>query len=152
MKTSNLVQIVSIILIIILTSVLTVVVAEKVLSNMGVEGFVSEKDKIDFDLIQAADEVKNLCPVMLDEETQLISAEALPDNEFQYSYVLVKAVKKEINVKETKKRLEPLVKQRLKTTPGLELFKDKKVTMLYSYKDKNGEFLFTLKFKPKDYE
>jgi hypothetical protein len=40
----------------------------------------------------------------------------------------------------------------MRTNPGLKHFRDKKVTMAYSYKDKAGVFLFSLEYSYNDYK
>ncbi|GBL36100.1 hypothetical protein EMGBS15_16950 [Filimonas sp.] len=44
---------------------------------------------VDAELVAAAKELNKSCPMMIDKETRLESAEALPNNEFKYNYTLL---------------------------------------------------------------
>jgi hypothetical protein len=92
-------------------------------------------------MMQAASELNKTCPIMIDKETRLDNAVALPGNVFQYNYTLVNAVKDSIDLKSFEDYMQPLILNIVKTNPDLKLFRDNKVTMTYSYNDMNGVFI-----------
>jgi hypothetical protein len=106
----------------------------------------------DKQMMQIASELNKSCPIMVDAETQLDNAVAIPDNTFQYNYTLVSMERATFDISELKNYLQPIILNNIKTNPDLKIFRDNDVTMAYSYKDKNGEHLFKLTFKPENYK
>lgn len=102
-------------------------------------------------MMQAASELNKTCPVMIDRETRLDNAIALPENKFQYNYTLVNLVKDSINIDEIQTAITPGIVNTVKTNPEMKDFRENKVTVQYSYKDKNGVFLFQIDVTPDKY-
>lgn len=75
---------------------------------------------------------------MIDEETRLNGAEALPNKTFQYNYSLINYNKSELNTDTLRSNLEPGIIDNVKTNAALKVFRDNEVTLVYSYKDKQG--------------
>jgi len=120
------------------------------------------------DLRSVQDEVNKLCPMMIDSDTRLDNCVVYPASEytgwhmkFQYNYTTVNwyvyngiiyADGQQANVSD----LESFMKQRLtnmiKTTEGLESFRDNKITLVYNYYDKNGKFMFKIDITHDEYE
>jgi hypothetical protein len=98
----------------------------------------------------ASDLNKN-CPFMVDKETRFDNAMPLPDNTFQYNYTLINWVKDSLNLNNLYKGLEPGIVNGTKTSPGLQIFRDEKVTLVYQISDKNGVFLFKIVVTPDMY-
>jgi hypothetical protein len=107
----------------------------------GVQQLYFKTPSFDKEMMQAASEINKTCPVMVDEQTRLDNTVALPDNSFQYNYTLVSLTKAEINLDTVRKYLEPVIVNTIKTNPDLKIYRDHKTTMIYNYKDKNGEFV-----------
>ena len=89
---------------------------------------------------------------MVDQETRLDNAVALPDNAFQYNYTLVNFNKDELDLEEFTASMEPQLTNNVKTNPDLKIFRDNHVTMKYYYKDKNGEFVAQFEVSYEDYK
>ncbi len=106
----------------------------------------------DKQMMQIASELNKSCPIMVDAETQLDNAVALPDNIFQYNYTLVSMERVTVEISELENYLQPIILNNIKTNPDLKTFRDNDVIMAYNYKDKNGEHLFKLTFKPENYK
>jgi hypothetical protein len=102
-------------------------------------------------MMEAASQLNKTCPIMVDQDTRLDNAVALPNNIFQYNYTLVNLNKSEVNIDTVKKYVEPGLINNVKTNPDLKAFRDNKVTMAYSYKDKNGEFVLKISVTPDMY-
>lgn len=99
-------------------------------------------------MMEAASELNESCPIMVDQDTRLDNAVALPDNIFQYNYTLVNLDKSEVNIDTAKKYLEPGLINNVKTNPDLKAYRDNKVTMAYNYRDKNGVFVLKINVTP----
>jgi hypothetical protein len=102
-------------------------------------------------LMEAAGELNKSCPFMVDQDTRLDNAMALPRNIFQYNYTLVNLDKSDVNIDTVKKYFEPVLINNVKTNPDLKLYRDNKVTMAYNYKDKNGVFVLKINITPDVY-
>jgi hypothetical protein len=122
------------------------------LAGFGVRYFTNKNNTFDKQLMRIASELNKTCPIMVDKDTQLDNSIALPDNIFQYNYTLVNHSRNELNIEQLQNTVTPRILNNIKTNEGLKYFRNNKVTMSYSYNDKNGVFLFVLKFKYKDYK
>ena len=61
-------------------------------------------------------------------------------------------IKAEINLDTVKKYFEPGLINNVKTNPDLKTYRDNKTTMIYSYRDKKGEFVVKFSVTPDMYE
>lgn len=117
--------------------------------------FMGEKSTeplLDKMLMEMASELNKSCPFIIDNETELENAVALPNNVFQYNYILRNMVKESVDINEIKNRLEPLIINAVKTSPDMKVLRDNKVTFNYYYKDKENIYLFTISVTPEQYE
>ena len=122
------------------------------LASFAVQQVFFKPASFDKVMMKAASEINESCPIMVDEATRLDNAIALPDNSFQYNYTLVDMVKSEINLDSFKKELEPNLINFVKTDPNLKINRENKITMIYNYRDKNGEFLIKFLITPDLYQ
>ncbi len=88
---------------------------------------------------------------MIDKEIRFDSGQVLPNKVFQYNYTVVNYDKTELNVKGLRRDVEPVLKERIKTSPEMQILKDNKATIQYKYNDKKGETLFIISFQPEQY-
>ena len=88
---------------------------------------------------------------MVDKDTRLDNAVALPGNVFQYNYTLINLNKDEVNPDTVKKYIEPAIINGVRTNPDLKIYRDNKTTMTYSYRDKNGVFILKIPVTPEMY-
>ncbi len=107
---------------------------------------------LDEQLVTACSELNKNCPINVDAETRLDNAMALPDKKIQYNYTLINYLKDDLDLSAIKETLKPDLVNGVKTRPDLELFRDKDVTMVFSYSDKNGSYLFNITVNPSDYK
>ena len=110
-----------------------------------------QKQSFDKAMLEAADEINKSCPMMVDKETRLDNAAALPDNVFQYNYTLINANKSDIDIEDFTIYMEPIIVNNVKTNPDLKIYRENKVTMSYYYKDKNSLFLTKIVVTPDKY-
>ena len=122
------------------------------LSYWAVQQIFFKPPSFDKVMMQAASELNKTCPIMVDQYTRLDNALALPDNAFQYNYTLVNITKAEVNLDTVKKYIEPGILSNVKTNPDMKVYRDNKTTMIYYYKDKNGEFVYKFSVTPDMYQ
>ncbi len=106
-----------------------------------VKQFVFAPPSFDKVMMQAASEINESCPIMVDQDTRLDNAIALPENILQYNYTLVNWVKDSVDLKAFEDYMQPMILNNVKTNPDLKIYRDNKTTMGYNYKDMNGEFI-----------
>ena len=88
---------------------------------------------------------------MVDRDTRLDNAVALPGNILQYNYTLINLDKSEVNVDTVNKYVAPGIINNVRTNPELKVYRDNKVTMDYAYRDKNGVFVLKISVTPDMY-
>jgi hypothetical protein len=93
-------------------------------------------------------EMNKQCPTMVDVETRLDKVNALADNSLQFYYTLIYRDKDSIPVDNLKAFMEPIILNKIKTSPTLSKYLDKNLTWVYSYNDKNGDFMFKIIYAP----
>ena len=116
-----------------------------------IQQFFFKAPSFDKQMMKAASELNKTCPVMVDRETQLDNAIALPDKVFQYNYTLVRLPIDSVNVQAFENYIKPVLINSVKNTPELKIYRDNKVTMAYSYKDRNGVFITKILITATDY-
>ena len=114
-------------------------------------GSLIKKTPIDKNLVEIASELNKSCPITVDSLTRLDNTVALPNKVFQYNYTLNYESRELIDIEGLKTYLSPRIVNDVRTNPGMKFVRDNKVTVNYSYKDLNGEFLFQISVKPEDY-
>ncbi|MDR0755273.1 MAG: zinc ribbon domain-containing protein [Prevotellaceae bacterium] len=107
---------------------------------------------INRELLQIADEMNKMCPVMINRDTRLDNTIVKPDNVFQYNYTLVNMSKDNVDTAELKSIFEPNIVNSLKGSPEMQYQRNNNVTLNYSYKDKNGYQLFILSISADRYK
>tara|TARA_R110002049_G_scaffold2511_8_gene18413 strand:+ start:139 stop:573 length:435 start_codon:yes stop_codon:yes gene_type:complete len=117
-----------------------------------IQQFFFKSPSFDQAMMEAASELNKSCPIMVDKETRLDNAVALPENTFQYNYTLVNAEKASVDIEYLTNYLEPALINNVKTSPDLKVFRDQKTTMAYYYKDMNGEFITKIEVTANEYE
>lgn len=109
------------------------------------------KPSFDKAIREAASELNKKCPIMIDQDTRLDSAQVLPEKVFQYHYTFVNLAKSELEVDTVRKYMEPGLIDNVKTNPDLKIYRDNGVTMAYHYQDKDGVFLLKISVTPEHY-
>jgi hypothetical protein len=108
--------------------------------------------KLDKVMMKTASEINESCPMMVDSETRLDNTIVLPSNVFQYNYTLVNMEKETIDFMALKDYIEPNIINFVRTNPDMKFQRDNKVTINYYYKDKYGNYIFTISVTPEQYE
>jgi hypothetical protein len=89
---------------------------------------------------------------MIDLETRLDRVNALADNNLQFSYTLINRVKDSLAIGNLKTFMEPIILNKIKTSPALSKYLNKNLTWIYSYNDKNGDFIFKIIYTPEQFK
>ena len=87
----------------------------------------------------------------IDKDTRLDNSLALPNKTLQYNYTLVNMDNDDINSDELKSYLKPRVLSSIKTNPDMKYLRDNKVNFVYSYVDKDNEFVLKIIIPSKMY-
>lgn len=95
--------------------------------------------------------VNKMCPVMLDADTRMDNVSVTGEKSIQVNYTLVNITAQQIDVNKLKSRLEPGIVQQIKTSPQFEKMRAGLMTIKFSYNDKEGNFLFSIKVGPEEY-
>ena len=106
-------------------------------------------DKI---LMEIASDLNESCPMMIDSDIRGDNVVALRPKIFQYNYTFINMEKDEYDFISLKNDMEPIMINSVRTNPNMKFFRDNKVTLKYYYKDKNGNYLFTISVTPEQYE
>ncbi len=122
------------------------------ISFFGVKMLFNSSNSFDQAMMKAASEINKNCPIMVDKNTRLDNAVALPENVFQYNYTLLNLEKSKVNIEEMRAYIQPNVVNNVKTNPDMKDYKENKVTMVYNYRDKNGVFILKIDVTPEMYE
>jgi len=122
------------------------------LSTAVVNKVFFNKPTIDKVLIKMAGEMNKTLPMMLDSDTRLDNVMALPNKTVMYSYTLVNGENGMIDTIALKNYLEPNIINTIKTDPGMKYFRENSITQQYRYKDKNGNYLFSIVATPEQYK
>ncbi len=88
------------------------------------------------------------CPTMVDPEIRLDKVLAFADNNLQFNYTLVHIIKDSLPIPRLKSYMEPGIINKIKSTGSLRKLLNKKLTWIYSYNDRNGDFIFKVTYTP----
>lgn len=89
---------------------------------------------------------------MIDAETRLDKVIASVDNSLQFNYTLIYRDKDSIAIGNLKNFMEPVILNKIKTSPSLSKYLNKNLTWIYSYNDKNGDLIFKITYTPEQFK
>ncbi len=121
------------------------------LSGFLVQRFVFNTPSFDKVMVQGASEINKTCPMMVDKETRMDNAVAMPGNIFQYNYTLINYDRASIDTSILKQSMEPVILNNIKTSPLMKQFREHKTTLAYNYVDRNGVFVVRILATPERY-
>lgn len=116
------------------------------------EGFAKGRDAaIDKKLAEVSAEMNKTLPMMVDKDTQLDNAVAMPGKVLQYNYTLVAISASQVDTARLDEAFKPTLLNKVKTTPDMKPLREAGVTFIYNYRDKDGVMIVRYEFGPKDY-
>jgi len=110
--------------------------------------FLFRNSSPDREVMRFVKDMNKHCPTMVDVETRLDKVNALADNRLQFDYTLIYRDKDSIAIGNLKQYMEPVILGKIKTSPTLNKYIQKDLTWIYSYNDKNGDFIFKITVTP----
>jgi len=110
--------------------------------------FLFRNSSPDREVMRFVKDMNKHCPTMVDVETRLDKVNALADNRLQFNYTLIYRDKDSIAIGNLKQYMEPVILGKIKTSPTLNKYIQKDLTWIYSYNDKNGDFIFKITVTP----
>ena len=85
---------------------------------------------------------------MIDPETRLDKVIATSDKNLQFNYTLIHLIKDSIPIISMKRYMEPVILEKIRNSSTLRRFIKKDLTWIYSYSDREGEFVFKVTYTP----
>jgi hypothetical protein len=89
---------------------------------------------------------------MVDIETRLDKVTALAENSLQFDYTLIYRHKDSVAIGNLRQYMEPVILDKIKTSPTLSRYLTKDLTWIYSYNDRNGDFIFKITYTPEQFK
>lgn len=107
----------------------------------------SNEGDIDDILIQTSSMLNKKLPMMVNKDTRLDSTSGI-GKEFHYLYTLISFSLSEIDRKEFKRKMSPLIKNKTCSTASTKSFLKIGVTLKFIYYGKNGNKIMSIKVTP----
>jgi hypothetical protein len=108
--------------------------------------------RTDRDVAKFVKGMNKTCPSMIDPETRLDNVVAFEKNNLQFNYTLIYQTRDSLPIPSLKNYMEPLILDKIKNSGTLRKFLDKNLTWIYSYNDKNGDFIFKVTYTPEQFK
>jgi hypothetical protein len=99
----------------------------------------------------AAREINRACPVQINPETRLDSTQVLSATELQFNYTLTTASRSSLDLAQLEAITKPALIESVKTNTAMADLRDHSITMIYNYRDQDGDFLLKIPVTPADY-
>jgi hypothetical protein len=106
----------------------------------------------DRDVLKFVKQMNSHCPSMVDNETRLDKVQFLPGNNLEFYYTLIQRDKDSVSINNLKQFMGPVILNKIKSSPTLNRYISKNLTWVYSYNDKNGDFVFKITFTPEQFK
>lgn len=119
---------------------------------VSVKIILFEDSSSDRDVMKFAREMNKRCPLMIDPETRLDKVNVLTDNNLEFNYTLINKFRDSVAIGNLRQYLEPVILNKIKTSPDLSRYLKKDLTWVYSYNDKNGVFMFKITYTPEQFK
>ncbi|WP_166921033.1 hypothetical protein [Flavobacterium poyangense] len=116
--------------------------------------FYKTTDEADAEIKELVVKYNTNCPLMIQEGIRLDSV-SLPEQKekvAQYNLTLVNIEKEKTDLNVVHKEIEKSLLSTAKANPGLRVFANNDLTLVYSYNDKNKVFLFKVTIMPDQYK
>jgi hypothetical protein len=101
-------------------------------------------------LAQTSKDLNARLPLNVDGETRWDTTVPGPGDCLTYYYTLINVSKSEIDPGDVTAKIKPTLLLNYRTSPGMKLFRDNRVTLRYMYKDKLGEPVTLIEVTPDD--
>ena len=105
----------------------------------------------DHPLVTAALQFNASCPRMIDMDTRLDSGFFIPDSTFQFDYTLLNYDSNQVDAAALALYLKPRIRSNVRVNPEMKVQRDHQVTMVFHYRDRNGNFVTRIHLTPEEY-
>jgi hypothetical protein len=119
------------------------------LKSRGLYGNMSLKS-VDEMLKLVADKINSQGGRVIDADTRLEGAEALPGRKLLYKYTIVTKSASEVQLDALNGLIRPKLVKIYNSEPDMKLFRDNGVTIIYRYSDKTGQLVGDVSVGPDD--
>lgn len=116
----------------------------------AVSSFVACDSAVDKMLRAASEEINGMCPIRVDEKTELSGTEVLPDKTFRYRYTA--SLPEGVEASQVQELLKNMALANVKSSDDMALFRQAEVTLSYLYEDADGNELFRFEITPEEYK
>jgi hypothetical protein len=102
-----------------------------------------------------ASEINKTMPIVVESGLRCENVNALLGRKFQYNFTLTNLLKEEVDTSMIKNfivKSKPILTNAIRTDPTMELFRQQKVILIYTYRDKYSNYLYNISIKPEDYQ
>jgi hypothetical protein len=103
------------------------------------------------ELADTVHEINQKCPVMVDSETRIDGLEVLGENTLRYNYSLVNVQRVNVDTSQFRRAMWPGILGMIRVSSDMQKLRDQNTTIEYSYKDRNGNHIYTFVVRPQDY-
>jgi hypothetical protein len=114
--------------------------------------FLFKTSSPDKDVLKFVKEMNKTCPTMVDTETRLDKVSALAENSLQFDYTLIYRYRDSVAIGNLRQYMEPVILNKIKSSPSLSRYLNKNLTWIYSYNDRNGDFIFKITYTPEQFK
>ena len=111
--------------------------------------FCQNNNRILNELIDASNQVNEMCPAMLDDETRMDITYIINDDTFIYNYTLINYEKKNFkgpDILAMTMYMKNSITDFWKNDPEFVFYRINKINVIYKYKDKYGNHIFEFSF------
>ncbi|MDR3287506.1 MAG: hypothetical protein LBT27_08690 [Prevotellaceae bacterium] len=121
-------------------------------SNIGKFGKTNNHDaEVNKTITDMIKKYNDNAPFMISEGIRFENITALPNRILQYNLSFINMTVDEININNFESEI-PVIINQIRTNPDMEYFRKNKMSLQYSYKDKDGVFVTNIDITPDMYE
>ena len=91
------------------------------------------------------------CPFMVDPDTRMDSVYFPNDTTFQYDYTLVKVDAEDVDIMGLTAFVGSSLMEHVQTSSTMKVQRDHRLTMIFYYRDRKGDFVTQIILTPEDY-
>ena len=109
---------------------------------------------IDFDTVlrRGAEKMNEMCPMMADKDTRMDNVVLLSNSRVLYNYTLINNLVSDFTDEYLDNEFATILVNRVKTNPGLSLWRENNVTFIYHYEDRKGVTIRQYVIRPENYK
>ena len=85
-----------------------------------------------------AEKINKMCPMMIDKYTRMDNVAVLSNKKILHNYTLINDVVGDYTDEYLENEFASILINKVKTNPGLSLWRENNITLVYHYSDKNG--------------